>query len=137
VVTALDASADALSVARSNDPDGRVEWLHSDGFTGVASRVFDLIVSNPPYVAEADMTGLAPELGHEPRSALVAGPTGLECYRAITAQAPTHLAAGGRLLFEVGAGQADDVAGLLRDAGFTDVETRDDLAGITRVVGGR
>jgi release factor glutamine methyltransferase len=135
-VTAVDRSADALDVARGNDPGGVVEWLVSDGFAAVAGRTFDLVVANPPYLSDAELVAAAPELRFEPPGALASGPTGLEALRAIAAQAPAHMAPGAWLLAEVGMGQAPAVADLWRAAGLTGVTARDDLAGVPRVVGG-
>ena len=136
-LTAIDVSEDALAVARANDAGARVEWIASDGFAAFGGRSFDLVVANPPYLSDAELATVAPELGHEPRQALVAGPTGFEALERIAGDAPAHLATGGWLLAEVGAGQAPRATGLWRAAGFVDVDTRVDLAGIARVVGGR
>jgi release factor glutamine methyltransferase len=138
-VTALDRSEEALATARANGEraGARVEWLRSDGFAAVAGRRFDLIAANPPYLSERDLAEAPPELGWEPRGALVAGPTGLEAVRAIAAGAPAHLDPGGWVLMEVGAGQAGEAAEALRGAGLREVGHRDDLAGVARVVGGR
>ena len=135
-VTAVDASADALTVARANA--GRlglaVTLHHGDWLAPVAGEVFDLIVSNPPYIAEGDAH--LPALAHEPRSALVSGADGLDDLRRIVATAPAHLAPGGWLLLEHGWDQAAAVRALLTDAGFTQVQSRRDLAGIERCSGG-
>ena len=138
-VTAVDRSADALAVAGTNAEaaGAAVELVRSDGFAALAGRVFDAVVANPPYLSEADLAAAPPELAWEPREALVAGPTGLEAVAGIVRDAPAHLAPGGWLLIEVGAGQAPAAEGLLRDAGARDVGHRDDLAGIARAVGGR
>lgn len=136
-VTGIDRSDAALTVARANDPVGRVEWLRSDSMDALAGRAFDLVVANPPYVAAGEMSCLAPELGYEPHEALVSGPTGLECYELLARELPAHLNPGGGALVEVGIGQAAAVAALWRDAGFERVEVRRDLAGIDRAVGGR
>lgn len=136
-VTGIDRSAPALDVARRNDRDGTVEWLISDGFAALSGRVFDVIAANPPYIAEDAMVTLAPELGHEPREALVSGPSGLECYRAIAADAPEYLTDDGVIVVEIGATQASAVADLLSGAGLTDIEVRTDLAGHERAVGAR
>jgi release factor glutamine methyltransferase len=138
-VSALERSEEALAVARANGAStgASVEWLRSDGFAAVAGRRFDVIAANPPYLSERDLREAPPELGWEPRAALVAGPTGLEAVRAIAAAAPAHLAPGGWLLVEVGEGQAGAAADALRAAGLAEVDHRDDLAGVARVVGGR
>jgi release factor glutamine methyltransferase len=137
VVTGVDRSVEALAVARANDAAGTVEWIASDGFGQLGGRRFDVVAANPPYLSEADMTDVAAELGFEPRGALVAGATGYEVLEVIAAQASVHLVAGGWLLAEIGAGQADRVIALWRAAGFTEVGVRADLAGIDRVVGGQ
>ena len=135
-VTAVDASADALTVARANAGQlGLAVTLHhGDWLAPVAGERFDLIVSNPPYIAEGDAH--LPALAHDPRSALVSGADGLDDLRRIVATAPAHLAPGGWLLLEHGWDQAAAVRALLTDAGFTQVQSRRDLAGIERCSGG-
>ncbi|MGZ5181082.1 MAG: peptide chain release factor N(5)-glutamine methyltransferase [Ramlibacter sp.] len=135
-VTAVDASAAALEVARANAArlGLAVECVPGHWLAGIASR-FDLVVSNPPYVAEQDPHLAA--LVHEPRAALVAGADGLDDIRAIVAQAPARLVPGGWLLLEHGWDQAPSVRALLLAAGFADVGSRRDLAGIERCSGGR
>jgi release factor glutamine methyltransferase len=96
---------------------------------------FDLIVSNPPYIAEDDPH--LEKLGHEPRMALVSGPDGLDAIRIIIAQAPAQLRAGGWLLLEHGWQQAEAVRALLAQAGLGQVQSRRDLAGIERCSGGQ
>jgi release factor glutamine methyltransferase len=136
-VLATDASADALVVARGNAArlGLAVELLHGDLLDPVEGPL-DAVLSNPPYVAESDRAALAPEiLRHEPAEALFAGADGLDVLRRL---APAAAASGARLAaFEVGAGQAAAVAGLLRDAGFARTEAVRDLAGIERVAVGR
>ena len=136
LVSAIDASADALAVASANalalklDIDCRLgNWL--DG----VDRRYELIVSNPPYIAEGDPHLEA--LGHEPLQALTSGPDGLDAIRTIVTQAPQHLAPGGWLLLEHGWDQAAAVRALLAQAGFSDVRSHPDLAGIERCSGGR
>lgn len=136
VVSGADRSAAALDVARSNDRDDHVEWVHSDGFGAFAGRRFDVVVANPPYLTDHELVSAAPELGFEPPEALVSGPSGYEAYEVIARDAPGHLRPGGWLLAEVGLGQAEHVAELLAAAGFGDIATRPDLAGIPRAVGG-
>jgi release factor glutamine methyltransferase len=133
-VTATDTSEGALDVARANAGrlglGERVRFLPGSFPDG---EVFDLTLANLPYVSEGDWERLAPEINrHEPRTALVAGPTGLEV---IGAQIP--VAGPGVLAVEVGAGQAPQVASLMQDAGFDRIEAHRDLAGIERVVAGR
>lgn len=133
---ARDFSADALAVARANAQRlgldvafSQGSWL--DGLTGD----FDVIVSNPPYIAAADPHLAA--LTHEPLEALASGDDGLDDLRAIIHQAPAYLAPGAWLLLEHGYDQALAVCDLLRAAGFADVQSRSDLAGIARCSGGR
>lgn len=137
-VTATDASRDALAVARDNAARhrARIEFVESDWFNALAGRRFDLIVANPPYVAEGDPHLAQGDLRFEPRTALVAGADGLACIRLIIAQARAHLERGGRLLFEHGYDQAGRCRALLVRAGYCDVDSRRDLAGIERVSGG-
>ncbi|HET7791931.1 MAG TPA: peptide chain release factor N(5)-glutamine methyltransferase [Rhizobacter sp.] len=136
-ITALDASAPALAVARENGKRLRleVEWLLSDWWQQLEGRRFDLIVSNPPYIAGDDAHLAA--LQHEPMQALTPGGDGLDSLRQIIAGARTHLSPGGWLLLEHGYDQAAAVADLLRQHRFQDVTTRHDLAGHTRCTGGR
>ena len=135
-VEAVDASAEALSVAQANARrlSLPVRFRLGDWFTGTIGRR-DLIVSNPPYVADGDPHLLA--LGHEPEEALTAGPQGLDDLQSIVAGAGAHLTHGGWLLLEHGHDQAQPVRRLLRDAGFADVGSRRDLAGIERCSGGQ
>jgi release factor glutamine methyltransferase len=139
-VSGCDVSEDALDVARGNGErlGIGVEWIRSDLFDGLDSRRFSLVVSNPPYVAEADLAGLDPEVRDwEPRGATVAGATGLEVIERITAEARIALGPGGALVLEIGAGQAGVVAALLEGAGLADVGCQRDHAGIERIVWGR
>jgi release factor glutamine methyltransferase len=134
---ATDISADALAVARANAGQlglGGVVFAHGDLLAGFG-RV-DAVLSNPPYVAEGERASLAPEITrHEPVAALFAGTDGLDVIRRLV---PAAAAAGARLLaIELGEGQAGEVAALMAQAGFVDVEARRDLAGIERVVVGR
>jgi release factor glutamine methyltransferase len=141
-VTATDTSAGALELARANAArlglaervrflEGTVPAPAGGGEAGDAG--FDLILANLPYVAERDWPGLQPEVTKwEPREALLAGPDGLDAYRALV----PRLSAPGVGL-EVGEGQAGAVGEMLREAGFGEIEVRRDLAGIERVVVGR
>jgi release factor glutamine methyltransferase len=127
-----EASAGALAVARANAArlGLAVELLEGDLLEPVSGDV-DAVISNPPYVAAGER--LAPELGYEPVEALYGGEDGLDVYRRLV-----PAAAGARFVaFEVGAGQAADVAALVREAGFDSIEVVPDLAGIERVVVGR
>ena len=147
-VWATDLSADALKLARKNVARyalaERVTFLHGDLLGPLPSGLrFDIIVSNPPYVLEADLPGLQPEVrDYEPVLALsgepgAAGPDGTALHRRLLAEAPAHLGPGGRLLMEVGQGQAEAVAQSARDFGYDEVMIRTDMAGIGRVVLGR
>ncbi len=133
-VSAVDASADALAVAQANAArlGLAVQFARGDWLGGVAGQ-FDLIVSNPPYIAAADPHLAA--LRHEPLQALASGADGLDDIRTIVAQAPTHLQPGGWLLLEHGWDQAEAVQALLRAAGGEQVQSRKDLAGIVRCSG--
>jgi release factor glutamine methyltransferase len=137
LVSATDVSEEALALARANGErlGLGVCWLHADLLDGLPDE-HDAIVSNPPYVADSERESLAPEiLRHEPSGALFAGADGLACIRALITQAASRVRV--RLLaLEVGAGQADIVAELMRAAGFADVRAACDLAGIERVVVG-
>jgi len=138
-VTATDASTDALAVARANAAAlrlDRVEFLEGDWFGPLAGRTFDVVVSNPPYIA-ADDPALTGALRFEPRAALAGGADGLDSVRRIVEDAPRHLAAGGWLLLEHGATQAADVAALLVARGFAHVRSHTDLAGHERMTEGR
>lgn len=135
----IDLSAAALAVAQKNAAALGVQanWGQGSWFGPVQGR-FDLIVSNPPYIAADEMAGLAPEVQHyEPHLALTPGGDGLDAYRIISAQAAAHLHTGGRLLLEIGPSQARAVAGFLKAAGFTKIEILPDLDGRDRVVSGQ
>ena len=139
-VTLADASRDALEVAHLNakalSVDVRLRC--GDLFRAVGRERFDCIVSNPPYIPLAELNGLQREVRYEPTLALNGGADGLDFYRRIAREAGAHLKPGGRIYLEVGAGQAGDVFGLLREA--LDCEesgTLPDLNGIERVVWGR
>jgi release factor glutamine methyltransferase len=134
-VVAVDSSAAALVVARRNGAalDLDVEWRHGRWFDGLGR--FDVVVSNPPYVAAGD-AHLA-DLRFEPTQALVSGQDGLDAIREISAHVPQHLAAGGWLFIEHGQGQDAAVRQLLQTSGLEEVQTWPDLAGIPRVTGGK
>ena len=137
--TGTDLSPHALEVAERNaealSVADRAVLVQSDWFSRVEG-VFDLIVSNPPYIAAGEMADLAPELRHEPRMALTDEADGLSAYRVIAGGAGGHLAAGGRLMVEIGWRQGAAVAGLLRAVGFDGVRILPDLDGRDRVVSG-
>lgn len=138
-VTAVDRSRDALVIAMTNAARLRasVSFVQSDWFSALGSDRFQLIVSNPPYVAARDPHLEQGDLRFEPRTALVSGPDGLDDLAHIAAQAPKHLETGGWLFMEHGHDQAHSVRSLLTDAGFSCIASHRDLAGIERVTGGR
>ncbi len=136
---ATDISDAALAVAAENAAAHRVSerlaLVVSDWWSAVEG-VFDLVVSNPPYIAEAEMAGLDPEVRDwEPALALTPGGDGLAAYLAIAAGLGGRLAPGGRGFFEIGAGQAAAVSAIFRDAGWNDPVIHRDLAGKNRVIG--
>ncbi|MFQ5732641.1 MAG: peptide chain release factor N(5)-glutamine methyltransferase [Planctomycetaceae bacterium] len=140
-VTATDVSESALSVARENaqthNVADRMTFLHGDLFEPIAEgSQFDFIVSNPPYVTEAEFAELQPEVNrHEPKHALVSGIDGLDAIRRLVAQAPRFLRPGGWLLFEIDSQQAEVSGRLARDAGaFDDVAPIQDLSRKFRVI---
>ena len=141
-VHAVERSPEALAMAQQNAKAlgaDRIHWHAGSWWQALASpRRFDLIVSNPPYIAAHDHHLQQGDLRFEPPQALVAGPDGLDDLRIIIGGgAPAHLTPGGWLLLEHGYDQEAPVQALLRDAGFADVFTRRDLAGQPRVSGGR
>lgn len=140
-VHAVERSPKALTVAQQNAKAlgaSRIHWHPGSWWQALASpRRFDLIVSNPPYIAAGDHHLQQGDLRFEPPQALAAGPDGLDDLRIIIGGAPAHLNPGGWLLLEHGYDQEAPVQALLRDAGFADVFTRRDLAGQPRVSGGR
>ncbi len=152
-VVATDTSPGALEVARANAARlGLAARVRFEAGTVPAGEGFDLVLANLPYVAERDWAGLEPEVTQwEPREALLAGEDGLDAYRTLLAPLdegpaeclrPTFsdqaspLDAAAAVAVEIGVGQAVEVAELLRDAGFGEIEVREDLAGIERVVVG-
>lgn len=138
-VTGTDISKQALAIATRNGVrhGAAVDWLESDLFAALDGQRFDLIVSNPPYVAEGDTHLAEGDLRFEPAQALASGQDGLTALRAIVKSAPTYLEKSGWLILEHGWDQAETVAGLLARAGFVDRFLLRDLAGQARVSGGR
>jgi release factor glutamine methyltransferase len=138
-VTAVEASAPALAVAQRNAAQlglERVRLLRSDWFSAVRDECFDLVLSNPPYLALDDPHLREGSLPFEPGTALASGRDGLDALRAICAATPAHLRAGGWLLFEHGLAQGEAARALLRANGFENVHTWRDLEGRERVSGG-
>jgi release factor glutamine methyltransferase len=140
-VWASDIDRGALAVARANlvRHAPRVALVRGDLLAPFRAGAFELVVSNPPYVADEELAGLAPEVRErEPRIALAAGPDGLAAARALVGEAPRVLAPGGWLVMEMGAGQAEAVRRLVAQAGgFVRVEVVRDHAGIERVLAAR
>ncbi|GGC10029.1 peptide chain release factor N(5)-glutamine methyltransferase [Pseudoduganella buxea] len=138
-VTALDVSAGALAVAGRNAASNgaTVRLLQSDWFGALQDDIFDLIVSNPPYIASGDRHLSEGDLRFEPAGALTDHADGLSALRRIVGGAPAHLVPGGWLLMEHGYDQSDAVQALLTAGGWQDVQSWHDLAGIARVTGGR
>lgn len=139
-VVATDVSAEALEVARTNyqlvASDAEVEFRVGASYHPVAGERFDVVVSNPPYIAPEESASLDPEVREwEPHLALFAGAEGKEVIEELVAGAPRHLLAGGLFALEVGLGQAGAVARMLKDTGaFEEPQVRLDLSGRERIV---
>ncbi len=134
----VDASEAALDIARANATalglDARVRFVKGDWGAGIEGA-FDLVVSNPPYIASAEIETLEPEVAiHEPRLALDGGPDGLDAYRRLMPDVARLLRPGGRFALEIGQGQGDDVIAIARAAGLVPEAVRPDLTGVGRVV---
>ncbi|MFJ4154906.1 peptide chain release factor N(5)-glutamine methyltransferase [Pseudomonas sp. NPDC089752] len=139
-VTAVDRIDEAVALAERNRKRlglGNVKVLASHWFSSLADERFDLILSNPPYIAAEDPHLIEGDVRFEPSSALVAGADGLDDLRLIISQAPQHLLAGGWLLLEHGYDQAPAVRELLAAQGFIEVASRKDLGGHERISLGR
>jgi len=139
-ITAIELHSRTLSVARANAARlqlGRVRFLLGNWFSAVRDERYDVIVGNPPYIAEQDPHLLQGDLRFEPRAALASGIDGLEAIRVIARDSPRHLRANGWLLLEHGFEQGAAVRALLESAGFTKVATGVDLAGLDRVTSGQ
>lgn len=135
----VDISPEAIAVAKGNaqkhEVAQRLTFCQGDLFNPVQGQVFTAILSNPPYIPEADIAGLAPEVRQEPNLALVGGRDGLDFYRRIILEGRNYLAPGGFIAMEVGIGQAQQVADLAKKSGFFTVsEIVKDYGGIERVV---
>lgn len=135
-----DISEEALDIARRNALalNAEAEFYCGDLFAALPQdMLFDLIVSNPPYIRTQDIVGLMPEVReHEPVAALDGAEDGLKFYREIVQAAPEYLSDGGRLMFEIGCGQAEEVRMLMDQRGFTELRTDKDYASLDRVVSG-
>jgi release factor glutamine methyltransferase len=138
----VDVSEEALAVARENAAnlglEGRTALLRGDWTFGLDGESFDLVVSNPPYIASAVIEGLEPEVrDYDPRLALDGGPDGLAAYRVLAPEILRVLKPGGRFAVEIGYDQKAAVEALFREAGAAEVVTIPDLANHDRVVAGR
>ncbi len=138
----VDVSEEALAVARDNAAslglEGRAAFLRGDWTAGLSDASFDLVVSNPPYIATAEIETLEPEVrDHEPRLALDGGRDGLDAYRILAREALRVLKPGGSFALEIGHDQGSAVQALMLEAGGTEVRVMQDLAGKDRVVAGR
>jgi release factor glutamine methyltransferase len=135
----VDRTPAALAIARRNAEslDARVEFITSDWCAALPGRRFDLIVSNPPYIAAADPHLRRGDVRFEPLSALAAGQDGLDDLRQLTAAACAHLKPGGNVLLEHGYDQADAVQALMRINGIESPQSWSDLSGTLRVSGGK
>lgn len=138
--TGTDIHPATLTVAEENaralNLSTRARFVLSDWFTAIPGR-FDLILSNPPYIAEEEMADLSPEVLREPRRALTPGGDGLDAYRAIAKGAPARLMPGGRLMVEIGPTQGAQVSALFAAQGLSDIRILPDLDGRDRVVAAR
>lgn len=136
-ITAVDISPAALEVARKNaerhEVESQIQFLLSNLFAAVEGK-FDIICSNPPYLSQAEMAGLQPEITFEPAQALDGGRDGLAYYRRIFQSAPAYLAKPGRIVVEIGAQQGRAVAEIAQSSGFTVEECLKDYGGHDRVV---
>jgi release factor glutamine methyltransferase len=138
-VTLVEKFDEALSFTNKNASYNNIDVKIVKGDvlkTEGADGLYDLIVSNPPYITDADMKALQPEVNFEPATALEGGEDGLVFYRYITKEYKKHLASGGVLAFEVGINQAALVADILKENGFANIEMRKDYSDIDRVVFG-
>lgn len=140
-VTGADISRDAIDVARENAARlgaiWNVRWLVGDLFTPIVNERFDLITANPPYIAESEAPTLSRDIhDHEPHLALFGGREGLDIIERIVREAPRYLRRGGVLAMEIGAGQADKVAELFEESGFSEIERARDYGGHERVISG-
>lgn len=138
-ITAVDNSAAALTIAQRNAQrlNAHIEFIHSDWYTELGERRFDLIVSNPPYVAMRDPHLTQGDLRFEPAEALSSGSAGLDALRQIIANAQHHLSPAGSLILEHGYDQAGQVQTLLKQAEMTSIQIFHDLSGVARVTSGK
>lgn len=138
-VTLADISEDALAVAEENAKrnNAAVTICQSDLFQNIEGK-FDIIVSNPPYIAKKEIAGLMPEVReHDPVLALDGGEDGLDFYRRMIEKASDYLEENGRIFFEIGYDQGEELKKILKLHGFTEVEIKKDLAGLDRIAMGK
>lgn len=135
-VTLSDLSPDALAVARENANRLSLSPLLAEGdlFSSLGDAMYDLILSNPPYIPADECEALQTEVTREPRLALNGGADGLDFYRRICRQAPSNLLPGGMLMLEIGDGERASVVSLLEKAGFQSIQVRADWNGIDRMI---
>ena len=140
-IVALDLSADALALARDNaaknNVGDRIEFLQGDGFAvfAPASRAFDLSISNPPYIASAEIATLQPEVrDFDPRAALDGGPDGLDFYRRLAAEAKPFLKPGGKLMLEFGDGQAEAIRKIFENEKWIVEAVKEDYSQRARIL---
>ena len=133
-----DISGDALKIAGENAIRLRadIDFVQSDLFSEFPGELFDMIVSNPPYIPSSDCFLLQPEVKMEPHDALDGGTDGLSFYRRICREAPLYLKHGGILRMELGDGESDSVASLMRTSGFSSIEIRNDYQSLPRMISG-
>jgi release factor glutamine methyltransferase len=142
-VWATDISAEALEVAQANAsrllPSETIHFCRGNLFDALSqgAGLFHMIISNPPYVPTAEIAGLSPEVRREPILALDGGSDGLDIIRSIISRVPEFLCSGGSLLLEADPRQMQHISSLLLQAGFTNIQTRRDLSGKERVIGGK
>ena len=140
-VWAADISAEALAVARTNAarllPKDSIHFCHSDLYSSLPIARCSLLISNPPYIPNAEIDGLSPEVRAEPVLALDGGRDGLDIIRNIIAHAPDFLCSGGALLLEADPRQMETITALLDQAGFTGIHIHKDLSGKERVITGK
>jgi len=138
---AVDISAAALEIAKFNAQkfhvDERIKFFCGDLFSPLAGKIFDAVVSNPPYIPTNSLENLQAEVQAEPKIALDGGTDGLQFYRRIISDAPKFLSAGGLLAVEIGINQSDDVKNLFAEKNFAEIKILRDLSGIERVVAGK
>lgn len=140
-LTSFDISDIALEIGKknaiSNEVNQKIDFIKSDLFTAIRGKniKFDIIVSNPPYIPKADINTLHIQVkDYEPYTALEGGEDGLDFYRDITEQSKEHISKNGVLAYEVGHDQAQDVAEIMKNNGYTKIYTKKDIQGIDRVV---